>query len=93
MATDRIAIFVILQMLLSATVSAHPGSGIVVDKLEPVYFTETGMGVWKIEANRSLSKLPACEFHWMAIDTPGPFADSQDSVGNNFERVTTITAS
>jgi sugar lactone lactonase YvrE len=74
--------------LLAATASAHPGSGIVVDKDGHVFFTDTGDGVWKIDPNGKLTDLPGSRFHWLDIDEAGRFADSERSFGEWFERVT-----
>ena len=73
---------------ISTHVAAHPGSGIVVDQFGNVYFTDTGKGVWKIDANGKLSFIEAPEFHWMAIDESGLFSHSTKSFGKWFERVT-----
>jgi sugar lactone lactonase YvrE len=83
-----ILIFAFLQILTSTITSAHPGSGIVVDKHGNVYFTDTGKGVWKIDSNGKLTFLPASKFHWMTIDPTGYFSESQKSFGQYFERVT-----
>lgn len=83
-----ILIFAFLQMLVSTITSAHPGSGIVVDKYGQIYFTDTGKGVWKIDAQGKLTYLPASKFHWMTIDAIGYFAESPKSFGEYFERVT-----
>jgi sugar lactone lactonase YvrE len=83
-----ILIFAFLQMLVSTVISAHPGSGIVVDKYGQVYFTDTGKGVWKIDANGKLIYLPASRFHWMTIDPTGYFSEASRSFGQYFERVT-----
>ncbi len=77
-----------LCILIGTGATAHPGSGIVVDKYGQVYFTDTGKGVWKIDLNGKLSFLPASKFHWMTIDTIGYFAESPKSFGQYFERVT-----
>ena len=88
MKTKMILIFAFLQMLFSTTANAHPGSGIVVDKHGQVYFTDTGKGVWKIDAKGNLTFLPASRFHWLTIDAMGGFAASAKSFGEYFERVT-----
>lgn len=75
-------------LLFVTSTSAHPGSGIVVDKDGNVYFTDTGQGVWKIDPKGTLTSLPSSRFHWMAIDEAGKFAGAQGSFGNWFERVT-----
>lgn len=88
MKIKMILIFAFLQMLVSTITSAHPGSGIVVDKYGQIYFTDTGKGVWKIDAQGKLTYLPASKFHWMTIDAIGYFAESPKSFGEYFERVT-----
>ena len=75
-------------LLVGTTASAHPGSGIVVDRNGQVYFTDTGKGVWKIDAQGKLIYIPASKFHWMTIDLSGYFAESQKNFGEFFERVT-----
>jgi len=54
--------------------SAHPGSGIVVDRQGQVYFADTGHGVWKIDTSGRLTSMGGSRFHWMARDTEGRFA-------------------
>lgn len=83
-----IIIIAFLQIFVSTISSAHPDSGIVVDKYGQIYFTDTGRGVWKIDTNGKLTILPASEFHWMTIDPIGYFAESTKSFGQYFERVT-----
>jgi sugar lactone lactonase YvrE len=83
-----IFITLILCCLPPAKVSAHPGSGIVVDKEGNIYFTDTGKGVWKIDTKGKLSFVPASKFHWMTLDAVGSFAGSQKNFGEYFERVT-----
>ena len=77
-----------LCILFGIRASAHPGSGIVVDKEGNIYFTDTGKGVWKIDANGKLAYLPASKFHWMTIDAIGYFGESPKNFGEYFERVT-----
>lgn len=84
----RTLMILILFLFFATNVTAHPGSGIVVDKNGQVYFTDTGLGVWKIDNEGKLTYIPASRFHWMAIDENGFFAESQKSFGEYFERVT-----
>jgi streptogramin lyase len=84
----RTLTIIVLCVLLGTSASAHPGSGIVVDKQGQVFFTDTGRGVWKIDGQGNLTRLPASLFHWMAIDEAGYFAESQKNFGEWFERVT-----
>ena len=82
----------LLCLLLGTSASAHPGSGIVVDKYGNVFFTDTGKGVWKIDTQGKLTYLPAQLFHWMAIDEDGYFAGSQKNFGEWFERITPLNS-
>jgi sugar lactone lactonase YvrE len=84
----RTIIISILCALFVTKASAHPGSGIVVDREGNIYFTDTGMGVWKTDKEGKLTYMPASKFHWMAIDEVGYFAESPKSFGEHFERVT-----
>ena len=84
----RILICFVLCLLLEATTSAHPGSGIVVDSQGQVYFTDTGRGVWKIDAQGKLTYMPASLFHWLAIDELGYFGKTPKTFGEWFERIT-----
>ena len=84
----RIFISLILCFLFTTNASAHPGSGIVLDKEGNIYFTDTGKGIWKIDKQGKLTYIPASKFHWMAIDEVGYFSESQKSFGEYFERVT-----
>ena len=81
-------ISLMLCLFLETSASAHPGSGIVIDKYGNIFFTDTGMGVWKIDTQGKLTYLPAQLFHWMAIDEAGYFAGSPKNFGEWFERVT-----
>jgi Beta-propeller repeat len=81
-------ICLVLFVFFGTRALAHPGSGIVVDKEGNVFFTDTGMGVWKIDTQGKLTYIPASRFHWMAIDEVGYFAGSQKNFGEWFERVT-----
>jgi DNA-binding beta-propeller fold protein YncE len=87
-----ILIFAFLQVLTSTITSAHPGSGIVVDKYGQIYFTDTGKGVWEIDVNGRLTCIPASKFHWMTIDSAGYFAKSPKNFGGCFEKVTAKSA-
>jgi len=84
----RTFICLMLCILFGTWATAHPGSGIVVDKYGQIYFTDTGKGVWKIDLNGKLTFLPASKFHWMTIDPIGYFAESPKVFGQYFERVT-----
>jgi sugar lactone lactonase YvrE len=66
----RVAISLV-AILLTSSVLGHPGSGIVVDRRGNVYFTDTGLGVWKIDKQGRLSRHPGTALHFMAIDLDG----------------------
>lgn len=89
MKVKTILLFTILNVLVGL-ISAHPGSGIVVDEHGQIYFTDTGKGVWKIDLNGKLTYIPASKFHWMTIDPFGYFAASEKSFGQYFERVSAL---
>jgi len=57
-----------MVFLMATPLSAHPGSGIVVDHQGNVYFVDTGSGIWKIEKDGKLTRLAGPAYHWMAID-------------------------
>jgi len=56
---------------------AHPGSGILVDRLGQVYFLDTGSGLWKIDTKGSLSHLSPLRNHWLAMDPNDGFTQSR----------------
>ena len=84
----RIFITLTLFFLSATKLSAHPGSGIVLDKEGNIYFTDTGKGIWKIDTLGKLTYLPSSRFHWLTIDAIGYFSESEKSFGEYFERVT-----
>jgi hypothetical protein len=67
----------LLLAFLPVTLLAHPGSGIVVDRLGQVYFVDTGSGLWKIDSRGTLVKITAPRFHWMTLDTDNRFASAR----------------
>jgi DNA-binding beta-propeller fold protein YncE len=60
------ALLAIASTVTPAT--AHPGSGIVVDRRGYVYFLDTGSGVWMISPRGKLTRHDGPRFHWMTID-------------------------
>jgi len=75
--------------LLPAPAAAHPGSGIVVDRLGQVYFVDMVSGIWKWNATGGLTHLPGQAFHWMALDAEGDFAGGRlpSGTGGDFTRI------
>ena len=69
MQTFRKLIFSIaLALLLTASALAHPGSGILVDRLGQIFFIDTGSGLWKMDTKGGLSHLSPLRNHWLAMD-------------------------
>ena len=77
--------------LLPARATAHPGSGIVIDRLGQVYFVDMVSGVWKIDVHGALTHLPGPAFHWMALDEGNRFGAVQLPSGSSgdFARIGT----
>lgn len=70
----RIGAFGVMPFWFAAiTAQAHPGAGIVVNRQGQVFFTDTGRGVWKIDAQGNLTLVSEMAFHWMALDENGHF--------------------
>ena len=71
----RLAAVVLLTLgLLPASIAAHPGSGIAVDRKGELYFIDTGSGLWKLDGHGKLSHLSNTLFHWLALDENNLFA-------------------
>jgi len=72
---SRRIVLVCAVLFVSASIaSAHPGSGIAVDKAGCVYFVDSGSGLWKIDAAGRITKIPGAAYHWMALDAKDAFA-------------------
>jgi hypothetical protein len=78
-----------LACLLPRPAIAHPGSGIVVDRLGQVYFVDMVSGIWKLNPKGGLTHLPGQAFHWMTLDATGRFAGGQlpSGTGGDFARI------
>lgn len=63
----------VMVLVFSTSIIAHPGSGIVVDRRGEIYFVDTGAGVWKIDLHGKVTQVPGPKFHWMAIDLDDRF--------------------
>ena len=80
-AAVRILLSTMLALLLLPTVLiAHPGSGIGFDATGHVVFVDTGSGIWRVEDNGQLRKLPGPAYHWFAIDQHNSFPGLSSSV-------------
>ena len=73
----QIILGVAAALVLSASVYAHPGSGIVVDRLGQIYFLDTGSGLWKIDTLGAVSHLSPLRNHWLAIDEKNGFTQGR----------------
>jgi hypothetical protein len=73
MARVRVTILA-LVCLLSARLLAHPGTGIVVDRIGQIYFVDMVSGIWKLDSKGALTHIPGPAFHWMALDANDGFA-------------------
>jgi DNA-binding beta-propeller fold protein YncE len=71
--------------LLSTPATAHPGSGIVVDRLGQIYFVDMVSGVWKLGAHGALTHIPGPAFHWMALDPGDRFGGVRLPSGSGWE--------
>jgi hypothetical protein len=81
-----VALILVKLLILDFSVSAHPASGIVVDKYGNVYFIYTGVGVVKISPDGKLSYIyTATDGHWMCLDEKGAFSRAQPKY---FKRIT-----
>lgn len=56
---------------------AHPGSGIVVDRDGQVYFSHTGVGLWRIDAKGRLVRHEGHGNHFLALDARGDFIEQR----------------
>ena len=71
---------------ITPPVSAHPATGLVVDRFGNVYFIHTGVGVAKITPAGNLTYIyKAVDGHWMCLDERGDFSGSKPRY---FERIT-----
>ncbi len=71
--------------VLAAPSSAHPGSGIAVDRRGQVFFLDTGSGPWMIDRQGRPTHLSGTLFHWMALDADNRFADTRLPSGSRGE--------
>ena len=75
----RIHVLILLTAVVQAslttfTASAHPGSGIVVDKQGNVFFSDLDRGVLKIDSRGKVTVVFSEGGHWLALDAVGSFS-------------------
>jgi hypothetical protein len=84
----RLALLAVTAVCLCVSpATAHPGSGIAVDKNGQVYFLDTGSGLWKIDTHGKLTKLSGTRYHWLALDTNNAFANTRLPAGSDWDIV------
>lgn len=66
-----------LLLAVALPMTAHPGSGIVLDRQGNVIFVDTGSGIWKVDGRGTLTRIPGPAFHWMTIDLDHRFVATQ----------------
>jgi hypothetical protein len=73
------------------TASAHPGSGIAVDRLGQVYFVDMVSGIWRLDAQGELTHTAGPAFHWMTLDASNRFGSARlpSGPGGDFARIGT----
>jgi hypothetical protein len=64
-------------VLVPAPIAAHPGSGIVLDRLGQIYFVDMVSGIWKIDTRGVLTHIPGPAFHWMTLDADDRFSGTR----------------
>ena len=60
-----------LVATLSIPASAHPGSGIVVDDKDEVFFADLSRGLLKIDGQGKVTSVHKEGGHWLALDPEG----------------------
>jgi sugar lactone lactonase YvrE len=73
----RILFGIAAAYLFAIPVLAHPGSGILVDRLGQVFFIDTGSGLWKMDTRGALTHLSTLRNHWIAMDPTDRFTQSR----------------
>jgi sugar lactone lactonase YvrE len=66
----------------------HPASGIAVDDQGNVFFVDSEMGVWCIDAQGKRTLVSESAMHFMAMDRTGKFANTPSKFGKWFGRLT-----
>lgn len=84
----------LVSIVIAASVLAHPGSGIEIDRLGQIYFLDTGSGLWKLDTLGKLTHLSRFRYHWLALDEINRFASTRlsSSLGDVSKSGTNPTA-
>lgn len=73
----RLVLTLAAMGLVSASATAHPGSGIAVDRAGQIFFIDTGSGLWRIDTAGKFKHLSRTLFHWLALDEDNRFTNTQ----------------
>lgn len=63
----------LVALIAAPPATAHPGAGIVVDRDGQIYFSHTGLGIWKIDLEGKLLRREGPGWHFLALDSDGRF--------------------
>ncbi len=74
--TMKTTLTILLIVLCSVSSAAHPGTAFVIDNRNNVYFAYWG-GTWKMDSNGHLEHIHSNDFHFLAIDITGRFANTK----------------
>ena len=74
---EKILVWLFLAAGGVQAVFAHPGADVIVDNEGQVYFMDTAKGVWKVDKAGAMSLISKQNWHWMAGDLKGRYADSR----------------
>lgn len=81
----RLVLALAASCLFARPAEAHPGSGIVVDRTGRIYFLDTGAGLWRIDTDGTLVRIPGPRFHWMTLDARDAFRAAPLPSGSGWE--------
>lgn len=93
MQTLRKVVLLTAVLVPAVPALAHPGSGVLVDRLGQVYFIDTGSGLWKIDTRGALEHLSPLRNHWLAMDPSDRFTQARLPTDPGRDWVITATGS
>jgi hypothetical protein len=74
MKVRTVVLTVAVLSLAAFTASGHPSSGIVVDPMGNVFFSDLSRGLLRVDAQGKLTTVSKEGGHWLALDTDGSFS-------------------
>ena len=72
----RIVTITLAVLLCGAVLSAHPGTALVTDASDNVYFAYWG-GTWKLNPTGRAEQIHPNDLHFLAVDIAGRFANAK----------------